>query len=251
MSDLLIIGAGPIGLAAGIEAKRAGLQFQILEAGTICQSLVEYPIGMRFYSPADELAIGGYPFPTPHDEKPTRELALTYYRKVASAENLPIRTYQRVVRLEPQAERFAVHAVCALHGDACDLPHALRAGLHGRVGQGATAAGGRRGAAPCADALRRTDTLLAQARADCRVGQLGRRGSHSTRRRRRACVAGGRPTAPGAVQVPTVHPARSATARGREAHYATDRRATFGAFSPTAWSCAARRASRACLWTLC
>jgi hypothetical protein len=116
MSDLLIIGAGPIGLAAGIEAKRAGLQFQILEAGTVCQSLVEYPIGMRFYSPADELAIGGYPFPTPHDEKPTRELALTYYRKVASAENLPIRTYQRVVRLEPQWEGFAVHAACTLHG---------------------------------------------------------------------------------------------------------------------------------------
>jgi thioredoxin reductase (NADPH) len=116
MSDLLIIGAGPIGLAAGIEAKRAGLQFLILEAGTICQSLVEYPIGMRFYSPADELAIGGYPFPTPHDEKPTREIALTYYRKVASAEDLPIRTYQRVVRIEPQAEGFAVHAVCALHG---------------------------------------------------------------------------------------------------------------------------------------
>ena len=116
MNDLLIIGAGPIGLAAGIEAKRAGLQFQILEAGTICQSLVEYPIGMRFYSPADELAIGGYPFSTPHDEKPTREMALTYYRKVASAENLPIRTYQRVVRLEPQAEGFTVHADCALHG---------------------------------------------------------------------------------------------------------------------------------------
>ena len=116
MNDLLIIGAGPIGLAAGVEAKRAGLQFLILEAGTICQSLVEYPIGMRFYSPADELAIGGYPFPTPHDEKPTREMALTYYRKVASAENLPIRTYQRVVRLEPQAEGFTVHADCALHG---------------------------------------------------------------------------------------------------------------------------------------
>jgi len=116
MSDLLIIGAGPIGLAAGVEAQRAGLQFQILEAGTICQSLVEYPIGMRFYSPADELAIGGYPFATPHDEKPTREMALNYYRKVASAENLPIRTYQRVVRLKPQGEGFAVHAVCTLHG---------------------------------------------------------------------------------------------------------------------------------------
>ncbi len=115
MDDLIIIGAGPIGLAAGIEAKRAGLQFQILEAGALCQSLVEYPIGMRFFSPADELAIGGYPFPTPHDEKPTREMALNYYRKVASAENLPVRTYQRVVRIEPQSEGFALHAECALH----------------------------------------------------------------------------------------------------------------------------------------
>ncbi len=107
--ELIIIGAGPVGLAAGIEAKRVGLRFLIVEAGTICQSLVEYPSGMRFYSPADELAIGGYPFPTPHDEKPTRELALNYYRKVASAENLPIHTYERVERLERTAHGFVVH----------------------------------------------------------------------------------------------------------------------------------------------
>ncbi|MGQ9656598.1 MAG: NAD(P)-binding domain-containing protein [Fimbriimonadales bacterium] len=115
MNELLIVGAGPIGLAAGIEAKRAGLSFQILEAGTVCQSLVEYPIGMRFFSPADELAIGGYPFPTLHDEKPTREMALNYYRKVASAENLPVRTYTRVARIERQSEGFAVHTLHTLH----------------------------------------------------------------------------------------------------------------------------------------
>ncbi|MCS6923165.1 MAG: NAD(P)-binding domain-containing protein [Fimbriimonadales bacterium] len=113
--ELIIIGAGPVGLAAGIEAKRTGLEFVILEAGTLCQSILEYPVGMRFYSPADELAIGGYPFPTPHDEKPTRELALNYYRKVASAENLPVRTYERVERIEPDAEGFVLHALRLPH----------------------------------------------------------------------------------------------------------------------------------------
>jgi len=122
--DLIIVGAGPVGLAAGIEAKRAGVDFLILEAGTICQSLVEYPIGMRFFSPADELAIGGYPFPTPHDEKPTREIALNYYRKVASAENLPVRTYERVERIERDAEGFTLHTL--------RLPHATRAQYRAR-----------------------------------------------------------------------------------------------------------------------
>ncbi|MCS7273477.1 MAG: NAD(P)-binding domain-containing protein [Fimbriimonadales bacterium] len=120
--ELIIVGAGPVGLAAGIEAKRAGLEFLILEAGTICQSLVEYPIGMRFYSPADELAIGGYPFPTPHDEKPTRELALNYYRKVASAECLPIRTYERVERIERVADGFLLQTI--------RLPHQRRGQYH-------------------------------------------------------------------------------------------------------------------------
>lgn len=113
--DLLIVGAGPVGIAAGIEAKRAGLEFLMLEAGTLCQSLLEYPIGMRFFSPADELAIGGYPFSTPHDEKPTREMALNYYRKVASAENLPIQTYERVVRIEPSEGGYILHALRLPH----------------------------------------------------------------------------------------------------------------------------------------
>ncbi len=115
MYDLIIVGAGPIGICAGIEARRAGLNYLILEQGTLCQSLVEYPIGMRFFSPADELAIGGYPFPTPHDEKPTREMALNYYRKVASAANLAIHTYERVERIAPAENGFAVHTVCLPH----------------------------------------------------------------------------------------------------------------------------------------
>jgi thioredoxin reductase (NADPH) len=115
MYDLIIVGAGPIGICAGIEARRAGLNYLILEQGTLCQSLVEYPIGMRFFSPADEMAIGGYPFPTPHDEKPTREMALNYYRKVASSENLAVHTYERVERIEPAESGFAIHTVCLPH----------------------------------------------------------------------------------------------------------------------------------------
>ncbi len=122
--DLIIVGAGPIGIAAGVEAQRVGLDLLILEAGALCQSLLEYPVGMRFYSPADELAIGGYPFPTPHDEKPTREMAINYYRKVASAENLPIRTYERVVQIAPSESGYTLHTL--------RLPHQLPAQYHTR-----------------------------------------------------------------------------------------------------------------------
>jgi thioredoxin reductase (NADPH) len=109
--DLIIVGAGPVGLAAGIEAKRAGLTYLILEAGTICQSLLEYPTGMRFFSPADELAIAGYPFPTPHDEKPSREMAINYYRKLASAEDLNVNTYERVQAIECVEAGFRLHTL--------------------------------------------------------------------------------------------------------------------------------------------
>lgn len=112
--DVLIVGAGPVGLAAGIEAKRSGLNYLIVEAGTLCQSLVEYPAGMRFFSPADDLAIGGYPLATPHDEKPTREIALNYYRKVAETEALKIATYERVVQLAKREPLFQAKALSQL-----------------------------------------------------------------------------------------------------------------------------------------
>ncbi|MFQ3611473.1 MAG: NAD(P)-binding domain-containing protein [Fimbriimonadales bacterium] len=128
MHDLVIVGAGPVGIASGIEAKRAGLNFIVLEAGALCQSLLEYPSGMRFFSPADDLSVGGYPFPTPHDEKPTREMALNYYRKVATAENLPIRTYERVERILHTEGGFEIHTVCTIHGTP-HTPYTARAVL--------------------------------------------------------------------------------------------------------------------------
>ncbi len=126
MHDLVIVGAGPVGIASGIEAKRAGLDFVMLEAGALCQSLLEYPSGMRFFSPADDLAVGGYPFPTPHDEKPTREMALNYYRKVATAEDLPVRTYERVERIVPREGGFEVYTVCSVQGTPYPVYRARR-----------------------------------------------------------------------------------------------------------------------------
>lgn len=92
--DLLVIGAGPAGLAAGCAAQDAGLKFLIVERAGLVQSLVEHPQQIRYFSPADELAIGGIPFPMAGGHKPTREDALAYYRAVAAARRLPLATWE-------------------------------------------------------------------------------------------------------------------------------------------------------------
>ena len=71
MKDVVIIGAGPVGLACGIEAARHGLDATVIDKGTIVNSLVGYPTHMEFFSTADLLEIGGHPFPTLQN-KPTR-----------------------------------------------------------------------------------------------------------------------------------------------------------------------------------
>ena len=77
--DVLVIGAGPVGLACAIEAQRAGLSARVVEKGALVNSLVGYPVGMEFFSTPDLIEIGGHPFPT-RGYKPTREEALEYYR---------------------------------------------------------------------------------------------------------------------------------------------------------------------------
>lgn len=79
--DLIIIGAGPAGLAAAIAAKRSGLDYLVLEKGLLVNSLVHYPTNMVFFTTPELLEIGGLPFTSPY-EKPTRQEALTYYRRV-------------------------------------------------------------------------------------------------------------------------------------------------------------------------
>lgn len=114
MHDVIIIGAGPVGLAAGIEAKRAGLRAILIDKGTIVNSLVGYPTQMEFFSTPDLLEIGGYPFSC-LGYKPTREEAIEYYRKVAEREELDIRLYEAVERLEGEDGDFVVHTNKGTH----------------------------------------------------------------------------------------------------------------------------------------
>ncbi len=107
MWDLVIVGAGPVGLAAAIEAKRAGLQTVVLEKGTIVHTLYRWPRETVFFSEAKNIEIGGHPLPS-LSAKPTRREALQYYRRVAENEGLDIRTYTEVTNLLPESGHFRV-----------------------------------------------------------------------------------------------------------------------------------------------
>ena len=97
--DVLVVGAGPIGLAAGIEAEKAGLNYVIIDKGCLVNSLYNYPQNMTFFSTSDRLEIGEVPFIS-HNPKPTRSEALEYYRRVASAWKLKVNLYERVESIE-------------------------------------------------------------------------------------------------------------------------------------------------------
>ena len=107
MHDVLIIGAGPVGLACAIEAKREGLDACVIEKGALVNSLVGYPANMEFFSTPELIEIGGYPFPV-QGYKPTREEAIEYYRSVAQREALDIRLYERVLELRGSRGDFTV-----------------------------------------------------------------------------------------------------------------------------------------------
>ena len=95
MLDILIIGGGPIGLACGLAAQRAGLSFLIIEKGCLVNSLYNYPSTMTFFSTSEKLEIGGIPFVTINN-KPVRAEALEYYRRVATSRHLPINLFEEV-----------------------------------------------------------------------------------------------------------------------------------------------------------
>lgn len=105
--DVLIIGAGPIGLACGIKAESEGLSYLIVDKGTLVNSLYHYPYGMTFFSTSDKLEIGGVPFIS-HNPKPTRMEALEYYRRVASSHNLKTSLYNAVKKVEKNDSGFKV-----------------------------------------------------------------------------------------------------------------------------------------------
>lgn len=93
--DVLIIGGGPIGLACGIAAKKAGLNYVIIEKGCLVNSLYNYPVNMTFFSTAERLEIGGVPFMSTNP-KPHRYEAIEYYRKVTEIHQLNIHLFETV-----------------------------------------------------------------------------------------------------------------------------------------------------------
>jgi thioredoxin reductase (NADPH) len=105
--DILIIGGGPIGLACGIEAKKAGISYLIVEKGCLVNSLYNYPSNMTFFSTSERLEIGGVPFVS-NNPKPTRAEALEYYRRVASSHELNIRLFEKVQNSEYHNHTYIV-----------------------------------------------------------------------------------------------------------------------------------------------
>ena len=106
--DVLIVGAGPAGLAAAIAAKQRGLRALVLEKGALVNSLLHYPTHMVFFTTPELLEIGGLPFVTPY-EKPTRHESLRYYRRVADTFDLPIGLEEPVTALAREPDGwFAV-----------------------------------------------------------------------------------------------------------------------------------------------
>lgn len=101
--DVIIIGAGPIGMACAIEAERKELNYLVLEKGALVNSLYNYPLYMTFFSTAERLEIGGIPF-THISSKPGRQEAMEYYRRIHDYFKLKIHFYEEVISVESNNE---------------------------------------------------------------------------------------------------------------------------------------------------
>src|SRR5690606_6388216 len=113
--DVLIIGAGPIGLACGLEAKAAGLNYVVIEKGPLVNSLYNYPANMTFFSTSEKLEIGGVPFVS-NNPKPTRPEALEYYRRIAMSNQLNVRLFEEVLDVKRKGEIYQGIPAKASHG---------------------------------------------------------------------------------------------------------------------------------------
>ncbi len=119
--DLLVIGAGPTGLACAIDGQKAGFRVVLVDKGCVCNSLFHYPSHMTFFTTSELLEIGEIPFPSPN-AKPTRNEALEYYRQVAAHYRLDVRQYLRVARVTGVDGAFTVHTI-----DRFDRPSEIKA----------------------------------------------------------------------------------------------------------------------------
>ena len=98
--DVVIIGAGPIGLACAIACSKRKLSYVVIEKGALVNSLFNYPLNMTFFSTSERLEIGDVPFIS-HNPKPTRDEALEYYRRVALHWRVNLRLFERVLSVTP------------------------------------------------------------------------------------------------------------------------------------------------------
>jgi thioredoxin reductase (NADPH) len=105
--DIAIIGAGPIGMACGIECIKNGFSYVIIEKGPLVNSIFNYPLNMTFFSTSERLEIGEVPFIS-HNPKPTRTEALEYYRRVAMHWKLNTRLYERVDAVKKESGKFSI-----------------------------------------------------------------------------------------------------------------------------------------------
>ena len=110
MFDVLVIGAGPTGMACAIEAHKIGLRSVLVDKGCLVNSLFHYPANMTFFTTPELLEIGDIPFSSPN-QKPNRSEALEYYRKVAEHYALDVRQYERVTQVRGEDGDFGVHTV--------------------------------------------------------------------------------------------------------------------------------------------
>lgn len=107
MKDLIIVGAGPIGLACGIEAEKAKLNYLIIDRGCLVNSIYNYPVNMTFFSTSERLEIGGVPFVS-YGPKATRREALEYYRRVKESYNLKVNTFEEVKDVQKINDSFHI-----------------------------------------------------------------------------------------------------------------------------------------------
>ena len=124
--DVLIVGAGPSGLATAIAAKQQGLDYVLVEKGVLVNGIFNFPTHMVFFTTPELLEIGGLPLVTPY-EKPTRLEALRYYRRVVDTYDLQISFHERVVEIRTRTGR-----VCGDDG-GCEGDASCARGARGRA----------------------------------------------------------------------------------------------------------------------
>src|SRR5687768_3212348 len=107
MIDIIIVGAGPLGMTCAIEAKRAGLDAIMIDRGMLVNTLFHFPTNMTFFSTSQLLEIGDVPFIS-HGEKPTRRESLEYYRRVYESWDLPAKLYEEVKKVRKEDDHFKI-----------------------------------------------------------------------------------------------------------------------------------------------